>query len=304
VGIIRAYLDLLRLHFFFVWPVLFCAGLFLGFSVYGGFSLWLVARAALIGFFGFEAGLVLNDIVDRDIDKKEVEVDKLTKYWRVFGSRPLPSGVISYKNALGLFFGLVILTSILIFTLPVVNAIYLFVIMIICYSFEVFYQIVKRNQSFPIAQLIGRVDFTLFPLAGYLVVGDLDLNLLFFGLFFYPLALAHLGVNDLADVTNDQAKDLKTIPVLYGLKGTAYWVLIFSVFHIVMAIIFANILGLVSFINFEIPFIGFGIGFFLLIVANYKILKGKSVESAMKSLPLFHVTMLIYSISIIAVYFI
>jgi len=121
--------------------------------------------------------------------------------------------------------------------------------------------------------------------------------LLFFGLFFYPLALAHLGVNDLADVTNDKAKEMKTIPVLYGLKGTAYWVLIFTVFHIVAAIVFANILGLVS-------FVGFGIGFFLLIVANYKILIGKNAESAMKSLPLFHVTMLIYSITIIATYLI
>ena len=294
---IKAYLDLLRLHFFFVWPILFCAGLFFGFSVYDGFSLWLVAKAVLIGFFGFEAGLVLNDIIDCDIDKKEVEVDKLTKYWRVFGSRPLPSGVIPYQNALVLFFGLVILASVLIFTLPLINAIYLFLIMVICYSLEIFYQIVKRKQSFPIAQLVGRVDFTLFPLAGYLIVGVWDLNLLFFGLFFYPLTLAHLGVNDLADVTNDKAKDMKTIPVLYGLKGTAYWILIFSIFHIVAAILFANILGLVS-------FVGFGIGFFLLIIANYKILVDKSAESAMKSLPLFHVTMLIYAVSIIATYFI
>ena len=90
---------------------------------------------------------------------------------------------------------------------------------------------------------------------------------------------------------------MKTIPVLYGLKGTAYWILIFSIFHIVAAILFANILGLVS-------FVGFGTGFFLLIIANYKILVDKSAESAMKSLPLFHVTMLIYAISIIVTYFI
>ncbi len=50
-------------------------------------------------------------------------------------------------------------------------------------------------------------------------------------------------------------------------------------------------------------FVGFGIGFFLLMVANYIILTGKSAESAMKALPLFHVTMLIYAISIIATYF-
>lgn len=294
---IKSYLDLLRLHFFFVWPILFCAGLFFGLSFYGEFSWWLVIRAALIGFFGFEAGLLLNDIVDCEIDKKEVEVDKLTKYWRVFGRRPLSSGDISYNTAIALFFGLVFLTSIFIFSLPLMNAIYLFLIMIICYSLEVFYQIVKRNQSMPIAQIIGRIDFTLFPLAGYLVVGDLDLNLLFFGLFFYPLALAHLGVNDLADVINDKAKEMKTIPILFGLKGTAYWILFFSVFHIITSIIFVNILGWIS-------LFGFGIGFFLLTIANLRVLRGQNAKSAMKSLPLFHVTMLIYAITIIAVYFV
>ena len=79
----------------------------------------LIVRVVLIGLLGFEAGLVLNDIVDRDIDKKEVETDKLTKYWRVFGQRPLPQGLISYNHALTLFFMLVAFTTILIlFTLP------------------------------------------------------------------------------------------------------------------------------------------------------------------------------------------
>jgi len=31
-----------------------------------------------------------------------------------------------------------------------------------------------------------------------------------FALFFYPLALAHLGVNDISDVANDQVKKMKT----------------------------------------------------------------------------------------------
>src|SRR5512139_1687427 len=93
---IKAYLDLLRLHFFFVWPTLFAAGLFLGFWFNGGFSLTLVLQALLIGFFGFEAGLVLNDIVDANIDRKELASDiALTKYWRPFGERPIPQNLVS-----------------------------------------------------------------------------------------------------------------------------------------------------------------------------------------------------------------
>lgn len=294
---LKAYLDLMRLHFFFVWPILFCSGIFLAFQIYGGFSLLTILKGILIGFFGFEAGLILNDIVDRDIDKKEIETDKLTKYWRVFGKRPIPEDLISSNNALILFFVFVTLTSILIFTFPTPHSFYLFGIMIICYCLEYFYQIKKRKQTFPFAQLIGRIDFTLFPVAGYLSVAIFDINALFFALFFYPLALAHLGVNDIADVVNDQAKNMKTIPILYGIKGATYWVLIFTLLHYISATIFLTILGTVT-------LIGFSIGFILLAIANYQILKAKSAIAGMKVLPLFHVTMLIYAISIVLGYFI
>ena len=293
---LKAYFDLTRVHFFFVWPTLFCAGLFFAFQLHNVFSWSLTVRAILIGLAGFEAGLVLNDIVDRDIDKKEVETDKLTKYWRVFGQRPLSEGLISYKQALILFFGLVSVTTLLIFTLPYPGSLYVFSIMLACYGLEIFYQLKKRKQSFPVAQLVGRVDFTMFPVAGYLCVAGFDVNAFLFGLFFYPLALAHLGVNDMADVTNDKVKDMKTIPVLYEMKGTVYWVLLFTGLHLVAATVFLSVLGTTA-------LIGFSVSFVLLTVANYKIFTGKTASSAMKALPLFHVSMLIYAISIIAGYF-
>jgi len=293
---LKAYMDLSRLHFFFVWPTLFCAGLFFAFQLHNAFSLSLILQAALIGFVGFEAGLVLNDLVDFEIDKKEVETDRLTKYWRVFGRRPLSEGLISYKQGLFLFFGLVGIASVLIFTLPFPGSLYVVSIMLFCYGLEIFYQIKKRNQRFPVAQLIGRIDFTMFPVAGYILVAGFDINALLFGLFFYPLALAHLGVNDMADETNDRVKDMKTIPVLYSMRGTSYWVLLFSVIHFVTATVFLTVLG-------TIELAGFSVSFVLLILANYKILSGKTADSAMKALPLFHVSMLIYAISIILGYF-
>jgi 4-hydroxybenzoate polyprenyltransferase len=297
-GNIKAYMDLTRLHFFFVWPILFCAGLFLAFQqapYHDSFSWLLVGQVALIGFLGFEAGLVLNDIVDGNIDKKDVEFDKLTKYWRVFGKRPISQGLISRQNAVLLFGVLVAVTSILIFTLPFPQALYVFGIMVVCYCLEVFYQIKKRNQKFPFAQVIGRIDFTLFPLAGYLCLGTPGINILLFGFFFYPLALAHLGVNDISDVANDEVKEMKTIPILYGLKGTAYWILFFSILHLVATIFFLNVLGTVA-------IIGFAVGFTLIAVGNIIILKGKNAVSGMKALPMFHVAMLIYAITIILEY--
>lgn len=288
-------MDLMRVHFFFVWPILFCAGLFLAFQHQNSFSWLLVIKVALIGFLGFEAGLILNDIVDGDIDKKEIEFDKLTKYWRVFGNRPISQGLITKRNAVVLFGALVLATSILILTLPIPQAFYVFSIMIVCYCLEVFYQIRKRKQNFPFAQLIGRIDFTLFPLAGYLCLGSPNINVLLFGFFFYPLALAHLGVNDISDIANDQVKEMKTIPMLYGLKGTAYWILLFSIIHLVTTILFINVLGIVA-------LVGFGVGFSLIAVGNFIILKGKNADAGMKALPMFHVAMLIYAITIIIEY--
>ena len=293
----KAYVDLLRLHFFFVWPVLFCSGLFLGFQFYSGFSVVLVVQAALIGFFGFEAGLVLNDIVDSSIDKKEGEDKKLTKYWRVFGKRPLSEGLISRNNAVALFLLFVAITSVLIFTLPLPHSLYIFGIMWVCYGLECFYQFRKRRQSYPFSQLIGRIDFTLFPVAGFLVIGSPDINALLFALFFYPLAQAHLGINDIADVENDKAKGLKTIPILYGMKGTAYWILIFSILHIISAIAFLVVLG-------NVAIFGFAISFVLISIANFQIMKNKSSDAGMKALPLFHLSMLIYAITLILEFFI
>ncbi len=294
---IKAYMDLMRLHFFFVWPILFCAGLFLAFQYHNTFSLLLVGKVALIGFLGFEAGLVLNDVVDGDIDKRDVEFDKMTRYWRVFGKRPISQGLITRQNAVLLFGVLVAVTSILIFTLPFPQAFYVFGIMVVCYCLEVFYQFKKRNQNFPFAQLIGRIDFTLFPLAGYLCLGTPNVNILLFGFFFYPLALAHLGVNDISDVANDQVKEMKTIPLLYGLKGTAYWIFLFSIIHLLTTILFLTVLG-------TLAIVGFAVGFTLIGVGNIVILKGKNADSGMKALPMFHVAMLIYAITIILEYLI
>ena len=249
----------------------------------------------MIGFFGFEAGLVLNDIVDANIDKKEIGSNKLTKYWRPFGKRPISQGLITQQKATLLFVILVALTTIIIFTLPFPNAIYVFTIMVTCYCLEVFYQIVKRRESFPFAQIIGRTDFALFLVAGYLCVGDPGLNVLLLFLFFYPLALAHLGVNDLVDVVNDQAKGLNTIPTMYGMKGTAYWIFVFSIFHFAMALIFLTTVG-------TLAIIGFAISLSLITFGNLMILKRKSAEIGIKALPLFHIAMLIYAITIILNY--
>ncbi|NMB79755.1 MAG: UbiA family prenyltransferase, partial [Methanomicrobiales archaeon] len=215
---LRAYVDLFRLQFFFAWPLLFCSGYLLATVTYGGFSWFDLGRVALIGFFGFEAGLVLNDYIDRAYDVKDVERTRLTRYWRLSGTRPIADGLISPRIAAGLVIGLVTLTAGLILTLPAPHSIYVLLLMFYCYAIEIFYQEEKRNQKHPFAQVIGRTDFALFPVAGYLCAGLPDQTALLYFVFFYPFALAHLGANDIIDVANDRARGMFSIPVLYGEK--------------------------------------------------------------------------------------
>lgn len=289
---LAALADLTRAHFFFVWPLLFCSGLALAFVNYGGFSWELVVRAALIGLFGFEAGLVLNDYIDREYDRRDVN-GSLTRYWRPFGERPIPAGRLSPRAAFAVFLLLAGIAAALAATLPSPHNLYVLAIMGYSYAVEYFYQIKKRNQTIPLAQVVGRTDFALFPVAGYLVHGSPDATALLFFLFFYPWTLAHLAANDIADIANDRARGMATVPIIYGMKGAAAWVLGFSAVHAGMAVVFGLTLG-------PVALAGFAAGLVLLGAANYLTLRGKSADAAMRALPLMHGSLLVYAAAIIA----
>jgi len=290
---LRAYIDLTRLQFSFAWPLLFCSGYLLATVTYGGFA-WLdLVRVALIGFFGFEAGLVLNDYIDREFDKKDIEYEKLTKYWRVFGTRPIAAGLISPTAAVTVFLVLAAITACLILTLPTPHSVYVILLMLYCYAIEIFYQEEKRKQKFPYAQLIGRTDFAVFPVAGYLCIGSPDLNAVLYFAFFYPFALAHLGANDVIDVVNDRARGMNTIPTMFSMNGTAYWIAGFTAVHVLTAILFMTRLGWIA-------RAGILAGLVLLLYANVIILKEKSPDAALKVLPCFHVAMALYALGIAA----
>jgi 4-hydroxybenzoate polyprenyltransferase len=286
---LRAYTDLLRLQFSFAWPLLFCSGYLLATMTYGGFEWFMLAKVALIGFFGFEAGMVLNDYVDREIDKTDVDPGRLTKYWRLFGTRPLPAGLIPSGHALALFCVLAGIAAVLILTLPYPHSVYVLLIMAYCFAIEIFYQKEKGiPQVFPFPQVIGRTDFALFPVAGYICAGLPNITAFLYFIFFYPFALAHLGVNDLIDEANDRARGLRTIPTIYDAERTRYWIAGFTVIHAMMAVLFITRLGLVA-------HIGIYAGLVLLVIANIVILKEKTPDAALKVLPLFHIAMVLYA---------
>ena len=281
------YLDLLRLHFAPAWVLLFCSGTLLAAGTYGGFSWGVLATAALIAVFGFTAGLVLNDYVDRDLDRLDVD-RRLTRYWRPFGTRPLAEGTISPARARLVMVLLALGAVALVLTLPWPHNLYILAIMGWSDLAEYAYQIGKRRQRYPLAQIVGRTDFALFPVAGYLVLGLPDMTALLYFIFFYPFALAHLGANDIADITNDRARGLKTIPVLYGMAGAASWVIAFALLHAAAALLFATVLG-------PIARAGLVAGLACVMVASIGLLRRPEESAGLRLLPLFHLAMALYA---------
>jgi 4-hydroxybenzoate polyprenyltransferase len=192
-----------------------------------------------------------------------------------------------------LFMVLAGIAALLILTLPYPHSVYVLLLMIYCYVIEVFYQVEKRiPQVFPFPQLIGRTDFALFPVAGYICAGSPDTTAFLYFIFFYPFAIAHLGVNDLIDEANDRARGLRTIPTIYDAERTTYWIAGFTVIHAMMAVLFITRLGLVA-------RAGVYAGLVLLVIANIVILKYRTPDAALKVLPLFHMAMVLYAAGIV-----
>ncbi|WAI02329.1 UbiA family prenyltransferase [Methanogenium organophilum] len=294
---LRAYSDLLRLHFAFAWPLLFCSGAVLAFAAYDGFSWSYLFTIALIGLFGFEAGMVLNDYVDRIYDRRDVE-SRMTGYWRPFGTRPIAEGLIPARHARNVVLLLAVAAFVLTLTLPYPHSLFVALIMGYSYAVEVFYQVKKRSQTFPVAQLVGRTDFALFPVAGYLAVGMPDGTALLYFLFFYPYALAHLAANDITDLRNDIARGMKTVPVLYGVRGTIIWIVACTVLHGIMAFLFARVLD-------PVAQAALFVGFLLVIAANGILLQSSGTpEAGLRALPLFHAAMAVYAGGIVLAFFV
>jgi 4-hydroxybenzoate polyprenyltransferase len=141
---------------------------------------------------------------------------------------------------------------------------------------------------FPFPQLIGRTDFALFPVAGYICAGSPDTTAFLYFIFFYPFAMAHLGVNDLIDETNDRARGLRTITILYDAERTRFWIAGFTVIHAMMAVLFITRLG-------PVGQAGICAGMVLLVLANIVILKSRTADAALRVLPLFHGAMVLYA---------
>ena len=122
-----------------------------------------------------------------------------------------------------------------------------------------------------------------------------DLNALLYFLYFYPLAEAHLAVNDLADYKNDQARGLLSVTKMYGINGTLIWIVVFTLIHLITATSFVLKVNPGSILGFLFSYI------FIIFTCVY-ILSKRTPSSALKVLPLLHLSMAVQSLSLIFLY--
>ncbi|RZN46228.1 prenyltransferase [archaeon] len=288
----KAYMDLTRAHFSIVWPLLICAGTALATLTYGTANMTHYLHIGGIGLLGFLAGLVLNDIVDNTYDRDEPD-ESLTRYWRPFKERPLVTGSISVPAATAFFVCLVVATTCLVVLLPFPHNVYILAIMGYAYAAEFFYQTKKRDQSLPLAQLVGRTDLALFPVAGYLSIGGPDFTAAFLFGFMYTWAQIHLAINDLADTQNDITRHMYTIPVLYGEEGAIRWIAMFTLLHAASAGLFIPLVPTTSVV------VGAG-AFLLFLLAIRCVVRHRGTSGGLRALPLLHASLLMYTIAFIA----
>ena len=188
----------------------------------------LSAMVGAIGGIAFiiASACVVNNIIDRDIDKR---MKRTSKREVVSGSISIPKAII-FGAVLGLigFTLLLTLTNILTFALGVIAYIW----------YVVIYGIAKRTT--PLSTLIGGVPGALPPMAGYTALtGSIDLAaiLLFALLFFWQLP--HFYAISIFRQSDYASAHLPVWAVRYGVKSAKAQILISVVLYAVVASLLA-----------------------------------------------------------------
>ena len=287
---LSAYIGLLRPRFALIWSLLFSSAYVLGAVLNGTFSFLGLIEAFFIGFLGLIAGLIINDYVDREFDARCPICRE--EEGGTFPTKPLARGLIPPSHAVFLSSAFVFLAAVLVFlSFPQPHSVIVLILLFFCLTIEIFYQEEKRNQVFPWAQIIGMTGFGFFIVAGYLIAGKPDRVAALIFLFAYPLSLAYLGVTDLIDINKDIVRGMKTITVLYGVNRSILWIAFWTAVHCIAAFLFMVQLGGVS-------RAGILAGLIMACLANVMLLKNKSSETAIRILPLFQLSIVIYAISL------
>lgn len=223
---------------------------------------WLkIAYGFLTGFTLCAAAMVVNDYYDRAID----EVNE--------PSRPIPSGVVSVREALGLMFVLTIVG----FVFAFFTSILCLAVAAVSWVIVVAYVTVGKRTGLPGNFLVSACVATPFIYGSIVVLDWVPLNVWLFAAMAFLSNTGREITKGIVDVKGDSAEGVKTLAVRYGERNAAVVAVVFYLSAVALTPI-PWLLGLVSF--WFIPVVVLtDVGF---IVSSVSLLKNYSRENARK----------------------
>ena len=239
LSILKNYFFLLRLDkpigvYLLLWPSLSAVWL----ASEGKAELLIILVFCLGSFFMRSAGVIINDYLDQDIDRK---------VFRTF-NRPIANNSVSNKEAISMFVVLMISSSSLLIFLNLKS----FYIALFCILLIPTYPLMKR--FFPIPQLYLGICYSmgiLMAFAFYKEAFPLNCWLLFFGNIFW--VLAYDTVYALSDREDDLLINVKSSAVFFqGNEKLILWMSYFLLITFLLLIGIFNSFSLLYFLGVSV----------------------------------------------------
>tara|TARA_B100001121_G_scaffold307855_1_gene330363 strand:- start:2056 stop:2907 length:852 start_codon:yes stop_codon:yes gene_type:complete len=239
LSILKNYFFLLRLDkpigvYLLLWPSLSAVWL----ASEGKAELLIILVFCLGSFFMRSAGVIINDYLDQDIDRK---------VFRTF-NRPIANNSVSNKEAISMFVVLMISSSSLLIFLNLKS----FYIALFCILLISTYPLMKR--FFPIPQLYLGICYSmgiLMAFAFYKEAFPLNCWLLFFGNIFW--VLAYDTVYALSDREDDLLINVKSSAVFFqGNEKLILWMSYFLLITFLLLIGIFNSFSLLYFLGVSV----------------------------------------------------
>jgi geranylgeranylglycerol-phosphate geranylgeranyltransferase len=243
----------------------------MGFAVFVGAVLanpafaggdWLkIAYGFLTGFTLCAAAMVVNDYYDRAIDAVNEP------------SRPIPSGLVSSREALVLVFVLTVVG----FVFAIFTSVLCFAVAAVSWVIVVAYVTFGKRTGLPGNFLVSACVATPFIYGSVAVLDWVPLNVLLFAAMAFLSNTGREITKGIVDVKGDAAEGVKTLAVRYGERNAAVVAAVFYVSAVALTPI-PWLLGLVSFWFIPIVILT-DVGF---VLSSALLLKDYSRENARK----------------------
>jgi geranylgeranylglycerol-phosphate geranylgeranyltransferase len=188
-------------------------GAVLGYPQFSNFD-WLgVLYGFLTGFMLTAASMTINDYYDRAIDAINEP------------SRPIPSGIVSVREALALVFVL----SMVGFVFAYLTSVLCLVVAVISWVVVVAYVTVGKRSGLPGNFLVSTCVAIPFIYGSITVLSEVPLSVLLFTLMAFLSNTGREITKGIVDVKGDKAEGIKTLAVRYGEKSAAVTAAVFYV---------------------------------------------------------------------------